>query len=271
MLVTQKDNPPPTPTPIKIETITPFVHPDPGSIGHPICSYGIIAHIYTTDVRKYLMICRKHTLGYCVVVRGKYASHTSQQLIDAIDRMTIDEKTRILNESFDTNWYHLWNRPAIQSTIDTIEKQTASMKYETNIHHIRECIRISNTSWITPEWEFPKGRINAGEHMMACALREFSEETKISSEHVCLIKNIIPLEEHYISFDNKQYKNIYFLAVMNNTDTTHYNLDNFQEDEVSQMRWFTETECIEHIRSYHVEKKILLHKIASILDDYTII
>jgi 8-oxo-dGTP pyrophosphatase MutT (NUDIX family) len=234
-----------------------------------VCSYGIIAYTYINGVRKYLMIRRKHTIGYGVVLRGKYEDvASSNQLNDAIDRMTVIEKERILNEPFDVNWNFLWNLTSEHTTPYPIEKQLAYDKYTTNFEYIARKIQQSITTWNEPEWEFPKGRINSGEQLVDCALREFTEETRINIDDIHLIKNVSPFEEYYISFDNKKYKNIYFLAFL---DVKVYDLGVFQEDEVSKMNWFTELECIKHIRPYYCEKKRVIRNVETLLNEFLVI
>jgi ADP-ribose pyrophosphatase YjhB (NUDIX family) len=215
------------------------------------------------------MIRRKHTIGYGVVIRGKYDDISSgNQLNDAIDRMTVFEKDRILNEPFDVNWNFLWNLTTDSITPYTIEKQVAFEKYTTNFEYIARKIQQSLTNWNEPEWEFPKGRINSGEHFMDCALREFIEETKIEINDIHIIKNILPFEEYYISFYNKKYKNTYFLAIL---EIKAYDLEKFQEDEVSKMDWMSETECLQNIRPYYCEKKRLIRNVETMLNEFFVI
>jgi hypothetical protein len=236
---------------------------------NPICSYGIIAYTNIKTVRKYLMIRRKHTIGYGVIVRGKYdEAFKDTQLNDAIDRMTISEKQRILTSTFEDNWENLWNRPFIHGHPYPIEQQSAYNKYLENIEYVKQKIHDSLTNWEDPEWEFPKGRLNVGEKAVHGAVREFSEETSIPTNDIVLISNISPFEEYYTSFDNKTYKNTYFLATLYNN---MYDLNNFQLDEVSKMEWMTEVECINNIRPYHLEKKMIIRTIENILNEYMVV
>jgi hypothetical protein len=235
----------------------------------PVCSYGVIAYTYVDKLRKYLMIRRKHTLGYGVIVRGKYDEAVKDiQLNEAVDRMTKYEKHLVLTESFDVNWEYLWNRPFIHGSPYPTEQQTAYDKYLQNISSIKEKIKYSMTTWDEPEWEFPKGRINVGETILHCAMREFTEETHIPETEVIILNNISPFEEYYTSFDNNQYKNTYFLAkLINNT----YDMDMFQVNEVSKMELMTESECIQNIRPFHLEKKMIIRNIETILNTYVVI
>ena len=77
----------------------------------PIISIGIIAikkmENKTNDF-KYLLICRKHSLGYVDFLRGKYPLYNSKYILNLINEMTIMEKNDLLTNSFDDLWRNLW-------------------------------------------------------------------------------------------------------------------------------------------------------------------
>ena len=74
----------------------------------PITSVGVIAFKKEDDIIKYLMICRKHTLGYLDFLRGRYNILNIAYIKTLIDIMTLDEKGNLLNYDFDTLWKNLW-------------------------------------------------------------------------------------------------------------------------------------------------------------------
>jgi 8-oxo-dGTP pyrophosphatase MutT (NUDIX family) len=96
-------------------------------------------------------------------------------------------------------------------------------------------------------------------------LREFEEETGISSDNICVIENIIPFEETFIGTNHKAYKHKYFLAYIKNN---YINLNNFQKAEVSKLEWKSYDECINSIRPYNLEKKKLITNINKVLQEY---
>jgi len=177
----------------------------------PICSYGIILYKYEDDIKKYLMICRKHTFGFIVIVRGKYIIKDDQQLQIEVDKLTLYEKDMILNNSFEDNWDYLWVGHYHQKY--NREKNYAISRYNLHIEKIKELILLSTTKWLEPEWEFPKGRLHMGESMLNGALREFTEETNIPSTEITIIKNLYPFEELYVSSNDKIYKNTYYFYI----------------------------------------------------------
>jgi len=213
------------------------------------------------------MIRRKHTLGFIVLIRGKYTINDNHQLQIEVNRLTVDEKQRILNNTFDDNWDYLWIGHYHHKY--NKEKTYAMNRYNLNIERIKELILASSTNWLEPEWEFPKGRLHIGESMLTGALREFTEETNIMFSDITIIKNLYPFEEIYISSNDKVYKNTYYLAKF--TSKKECDLTKFQVEEVSKMDWFNESECIHNIRPYNTEKKILIRNINKVIHNYLVV
>ena len=75
---------------------------------HPITSIGIIAFRIKKSKIEYLMIRRKDTLGFVDFMRGKYPLNNKRHIMNIIDEMTMDEKEKILNMSFEDLWSYLW-------------------------------------------------------------------------------------------------------------------------------------------------------------------
>ena len=79
-----------------------------GKTGHsynqcskPITSLGIIAFNKTINSLKYLLICRKDSLGYVEFMRGKYPLYNNEYIQNIINEMTIQEKANLLTKEFD--------------------------------------------------------------------------------------------------------------------------------------------------------------------------
>jgi len=86
-----------------------------GKLGHsynqcakPITSLGIIAFNKSMDSLKYLLICRKDSLGYVEFMRGKYPLYNCDYIQNIINEMTIQEKVNLLTKEFDVLWKELW-------------------------------------------------------------------------------------------------------------------------------------------------------------------
>jgi hypothetical protein len=86
-----------------------------GKAGHsynqckmPIVSYGIILCRPSLRGIEYLMIRRKDSFGFIDFVRGKYSPYNVYQVQKIVNEMSIDEKERIKNDSFNELWSKMW-------------------------------------------------------------------------------------------------------------------------------------------------------------------
>ena len=139
------------------------------------------------------------------------------------------------------------------------------MKSYYNKNHISllKLIEESQTNWIEPEWGFPKGRRNFQENDLNCAFREFEEETGYSKQQLNLLQNVMPFEEIFTGSNLKSYKHKYYIANINCNEKRNFD---FQESEVSQIKWVSLNECILKIRPYNLEKIDLIKKIDKVLE-----
>ncbi len=252
-----------------------------GKTGHlfhqcksPITSYGIIAFRENphNQMREYLLIRRKDTLGFVDFMRGKYSIYNKEYILNMIKQMTNIEKSRLLSVPFSKLWEDLWSNDNLISTAkDTTvskktdsynaEEQSSRNKFEslqsgvytkTDCYNLEELIKMTIPIWIEPEWGFPKGRRNYQERDYDCAVREFCEETGYSIDQLTILKNIQPFEEIFTGSNYKSYKHKYYATYMKyeNTLTSR----NLQTCEVSESSWMNIDKCISVIRSYNVEK-----------------
>jgi 8-oxo-dGTP pyrophosphatase MutT (NUDIX family) len=152
-----------------------------------------------------------------------------------------------------------------QSSSKKLDLIRGGVSINNEIINLKDIVDKSTTKWTETEWEFPKGRRNYKEKDLECALREFNEETGISSTKITIIENVLPFEEIFIGTNHKSYKHKYFLAYM--SESEEY-LDNFQITEVSKLEWKTINECLEAIRPYNLEKKELITNINKVLEEY---
>jgi hypothetical protein len=258
---------------------------------YPIVSYGVIAikgggnradlrinTSYTHNDRfpkttkqlydiEYLMICRSNTFGYIDFMKGNYSLSNLEHIQVLINEMTVSEKNDILTLTFE-ELYRRLTKPSKQHMNvrnDESKKKFESLRTGINVSgeiiSLQKMIDYSNSQWINNEWEFPKGRKNYKEKDLDCAKREFQEETGISSTKLQIINNVMPFEETFIGSNQKCYKNVYYLGIID----TDVELTNYQETEVSIMEWKSFNDCIESIRDYNVEKSCLLTNVHSFI------
>lgn len=255
-----------------------------GKIGHlyshckmPITSIGFVTfRIYNNKIQ-YLMIRRKDTLGFIDFMRGKYSIYNKSYILNMLNQMTFEEKDDILKNDFPVLWIKVWGKEKINSQYKAEEissqekfvllKSGVYMNGE-KVYDLKELIDESNNlgHWNEAEWGFPKGRRNYQEKDFECALREFTEETGINCKNLSNIQNILPFEEIFTGSNYKSYKHKYYLAYCR--DSEKINMDKFQESEVSKMDWYDYNDCQNLIRCYNLEKKRILQKIHSTIQNY---
>jgi len=233
----------------------------------PITSVGIIVFRNNAEnIREYLMIRRKDSIGYVEFMRGKYNIYSKLYLTNIISEMTLEEKQRILTHDFDTLWKQLWGNDI--NTQYRSEEKNAHEKFEylkqgislnDDEYSIDSLIKESSTSWAETEWGFPKGRHNNQEKDLLCALREFEEETGYSRQSIHIIQNLLPFEEIFTGSNYKSYKHKYYVAVMKNMDEVSN--ASYQDSEVSKMEWKTFDQSMQLIRPYNLEKKEVLTRV----------
>ena len=224
---------------------------------HPITSNGII---HVTSDGRYLMICRRKTLGYVDFMRGKYNVHNPNYIMNLIDEMTMDEKESLITNTFSTLSADLWGTPHE----DAFSREKFELlKRGDSPKRLSELVRMSTTSWTTQEWGFPKGRRNTNESELNCALREYEEETGYSKLSLNLIKNILPFEEIFTGSNYKSYKHKYYIGFCDDKPCRP-----FQTSEVSDMRTFTFEEAIAIIRPYNTERIEILSNVHAMLTSH---
>ena len=238
----------------------------------PITSLGMIVFRYDKDnIPKYLLICRKDSLGYVDFMRGKYNPNNPFYLQNIINGMTIQEKERLLSQPFDTLWKELWGgnieiqyKGEEQLSRDKYNKVIQGIQHKQIHYTLKSLISSSTTQWTEPEWGFPKGRRNYQEKNINCALREFEEETGYPSNSLNIMQNIMPLEEVFTGSNYKSYKHCYYIAHMESDVHTM----GIQKTEVSDMKWVDFHEAIDMIRECNIEKKNIIERVNKIIYKY---
>ncbi len=242
-----------------------------------IISYGIIMYRCPTDwvsvgrgsttslSPEYLLIRRRDTLGYMEFIRGKYSLSNKTYIQTLINLMTLSEKQRLFEESFDELWKNVWLHQ--NQSLYISEYIQSKDKFETLklSGELTELIEKSDTKWSQPEWGFPKGRKKHREFDMTCAMREFEEETGIKKENYEIIRNIKPLEECFVGSNGINYRHKYFVAVLVGEPDIRVDETNIEQcKEVGAMEWMTAENAIALFRPWHTEKI----RIMNVIDKY---
>jgi 8-oxo-dGTP pyrophosphatase MutT (NUDIX family) len=198
-------------------------------------------------------------------ISGKYTLRSKRHLMNLIDEMTVREKRQILEWDFIRLSADLWGGGAVEHHAqEKFATLKAGVSVEGDMVRLEDLVTASPTRWETPEWGFPKGRRNVNESDLACALREYEEETGFSRKNVQLISNLLPYEEVFIGSNYKAYKHKYYVAF--NLSATPETL--VQCNEVSDMRLFTYEEAMQTIRPYNTERKQVLDKVHTMITTF---
>lgn len=249
------------------EEITYVISPNLSSPSSPlkkfiIKSFGVILYhktegVYLSSGLRYLIHLRRDSYGYIDFLRGNWK--TDEDVVDLFKRMTPDEIQRI-NQTldFDLLWDDLWFDKT--SFIYKKNKLRAKAKYvaiSSKLNELVERIDLSPRSLEKNKWGFPKGKKEPSESSMGCALREFSEETRINKKHLSLTYDITTKQhqtvyEEYTGSDGKRYSTLYYVAETYSTyippKLVQNNLrDPTISDEASDLRWVTLDEARELI------------------------
>jgi hypothetical protein len=176
--------------------------------------------------------------------------------------MTILEQRRISTEEFDSLWTLLWG-PG--KDVHSIEYEQSKEKY--NTLNRKEIVSSCMSTYTEPEWGFPKGRRMKGETDLACAIREFTEETNIPEESYSVCKDL-KFTETFSGTNNVKYMHIYYVAKL--VASAEINLKqgftSMQQKEISAIAWKTLSESKSITRPHYIERKNLISTIEKTIE-----
>ncbi len=201
-------------------------------------------------------------MSFAEFMRGKYDPNDIPYVSTLVKNMTLKEQAAIACETFETLWRQLWGDDRMTSDYAQSREK---------FHQLDRVglMRNNLSDYTEPEWGFPKGRRMRGESDLACAVREFDEETNIPRESFVILKNIV-LTETFVGLNNVQYKHVYFVALLKRPDIVNL-LQKFtpmQRREISGIAWktFAETEAL--IRPHHVERRGMIDQLRAVIETF---
>lgn len=233
----------------------------------PTFSYGILPIQHRTvddrSIPHYLLIRRRDSLAYVDFLRGKYSLSNTSYIQTLMNGMTTEELQRLSTQSFDGLWTCLWNAQNTKQfrfEYETARRMFESFKSTGDIHGkiMAKYIAEVTTNWSEPEWGFPKGRRSPHESEIACALREFTEETGISSSMLVLRPGVPSMSEEYVGSNKIRYHHIYYIADCNIQEVAVNPSNRVQMREVGGIGWFPFEEAYVKIRFTNPEKRAML-------------
>ena len=232
----------------------------------PVLSCGIILIDSSklpadADIRA-LMIRRKDSMSFAEFMRGKYDPDDIDYVSTLVKNMTIKEQAGLVSETFETLWRSLWGDD--RNSLDFGISREKFLKLN------RLQLMTDNLSIYTePEWGFPKGRRMRGETDIACAIREFGEETNIPREAYTILKNIL-LEETFYGLNGIRYRHVYYVALLKQPELIDLKqkFTPMQRREISGIGWKTFAEAGALVRPHHLERRTMLEQLKSIVDTF---
>ena len=230
-----------------------------------IVSYGIILFTMAGNPAgepKYLIYQRRDNYEYIDILRGTW--HSEERFKELFSALSKDEKQRIREYTFSELWDDLWINHESHIHSDGFEK--ARKKYESIKAKIPQIMEASvDTFNCEPPWGFPKGKKQYQKHEtdLECALREFSEETRLPSDELTVWR-VKPYSEVYRGNNHKPYSTYYFLAeVPDEMEVTKIFTPqcirpDASSEEAADARWVT---CSEACLKLAPRRQVILKKI----------
>jgi 8-oxo-dGTP pyrophosphatase MutT (NUDIX family) len=178
----------------------------------------------------------------------------------------------LLENDFATIWNYLWNYNT--NNLYRNEEKLSKIKFNklkcgfVNIlesYTLKDLVDLCDKKYDEPEWGFPKGRRNYHEKDIVCGLREFEEETGYKKSDIDIFNNIVPFEEIFTGSNYKSYKHKYFVGIINNAIIP---INNFQINEISEIKWVPIDDVYSYIRDYNYEKTNIINDLNKLLKTY---
>jgi 8-oxo-dGTP pyrophosphatase MutT (NUDIX family) len=210
------------------------------------------------------MIRRKDSMSFAEFMRGKYEVNDIPYISTLVKNMTLKEQAMIATETFETLWRMLWgdDRTSAEFTVS---------RDKFNQLDRMALMRNNLSTYTEPEWGFPKGRRMRGEPDIACAIREFGEETNIPREAYILLKNIM-LEETFTGLNGIPYRHVYFVALLKRPELIdlRQKFTPMQRREISGIAWKPFAEADALIRPHHIERQGMLNQLRSVIETFEV-
>ena len=208
------------------------------------------------------MIRRKDSMSFAEFMRGKYDPTDIPYLSKLVKNMTLKEQAGMACDSFETLWKQLWGD-------DRAPAEFAISRDRFNQLDRVKLMRTNLSDYTEPEWGFPKGRRMRGETDLACAVREFGEETNIPRDSFVVLKNLM-LEETFTGLNGVRYKHVYFVALLKEPELVNLNqrFTAMQRREISGIAWKSMSDAEALIRPHHIERMGMLNQLRCAIETF---
>lgn len=235
---------------------------------------------YWKDRIKFLMIRRRHTLGYIEFIRGRYIEQNVDGIRFLFEQMTPEEIDLISKNDFDVLWQGLWEHDPNKMNCITDTKNRHYREYceskrifnklKNGKNQYGDFLPLSfytdeiKSTYTHAEWCFPKGRRGYGETDLQCAIREFTEESGYDKSEYKILHNVKPLTEEFFGTNGIFYRHVYYLAISKTDRPVKIDYNNsHQANEIGDIGWLTYEQAYPLIRPHHTQRQNILYKIYS--------
>jgi ADP-ribose pyrophosphatase YjhB (NUDIX family) len=201
---------------------------------------------------KFLLVRRRNSLNYIDFIRGKYDIQNIDNINTMFSYMSKDEIDLIKTKDFNYLWSNLWKKNAFKKKY--LEEMNLS-KIKFNHLKITGKLNNINSEYDTTEWEIPKGKKKTNETNLNCAIREFCEETSYDNNKYIIINCIDPIHDIFMGTNNKEYRHIFYTALVNSDINDQIEYSN---NEIDIVKWCNWEEINNIIRPYSKSKLNIL-------------
>jgi 8-oxo-dGTP pyrophosphatase MutT (NUDIX family) len=232
-------------------------------------SYGVIAVKFSAGVAHYLMVRRRDSISYVEFMRGKYKLDNPEYITMLINGMTVEERGRLLAGNFDDLWESLWNSQntrQYRNECEAARRMYTAIKNTGDVYGrlLVQYIDHASTRWTEPEWGFPKGRRSVRESTLACALREFNEETGLPESIVHIVEDEPTQVEEYTGTNGIRYKQVYYVGACAPESVAALQPSNrVMSREIGDILWLPFDAAFGKIRETNSEKRSVLTAVNS--------
>lgn len=213
---------------------------------------------------QFLMVQRKHSLGYLEFMRGRYNLDNIISLTHLIEQMTPEELNNIINCEFDILWNNLWDSNNIKNKNHHKEYVLSRQKFYQIKLTDPDILIKTKTLYNFNEWGFPKGRRESYESDLVCAIREFEEETNLNEKNYTILEKCKSIRENLTGTNGIGYAHNYFLSVIN----TNSDFVDETNREIGQTKVLNINECLNKIRPYHKNKLKIIKSIYMVVNNF---
>lgn len=230
----------------------------------PITSYGVI--LYAVDTQRWLLVQRVHSPEYIELIRGSYIHSRIPILLSGLTKIEI-EKLKELLEISDSRKKRTKFAIEYYSTVPSKKIDVAYYKFLDCHDYLKEELKLLDPIYDEPEWLWPKGRSSGSlETQLDTALREFREETGISTENMIQICTQ-PILESYTGKNDRIYQTkCWVFLIFNEIEPPNIKREQLSEDtdlmsipdrelmtmlspvEIKKQQWFSHQEAYTILR-----------------------